>query len=211
MPYDIRPFKGMYRLCKTDTGTCFSNNPMTLEKVKKQRVALYLSEFRKNGSMMYRHNPDLYYRLKEQAHKIDPIHSIGRNSEIHDQYHEILSGGSKDDEFIKQLAEVGLTSTEYLQEAKLRARENGYDPSLLTFANDGVHKLQYETPKGIKRFGRVGFRDHIIWSHLEREGEVDRGYAAMKRHVFIQSHSKISKIHHLDRYSSNELSIKILW
>ena len=211
MPYDIRPFKGMYRLCKTDTCTCFSNKPMTLEKVKKQRVALYLSEFRKNGSMMYRHNPDLYYRLKEQAHKLDPIHSIGRNSAIHDKYHEILSGGSKDDAFTKQLAEVGMTSTDYLYTAKMQAHDAGYDANKLSLANDGIHKLKYESPTGIKKFGRVKYNDFIIWKHLEQSGQVDPGYANMKRHVYQRSHEKISRIHKLDKYSPNALSLAINW
>ena len=115
-----------------------------------KNVALYLSNHKKYGGMIWRHDPDLYYKLKHDADNVDPLHSIIKNSDIHEQYHEALSGGKKDDAFIKQLTEVGMTSTEYLHAAKLRAYQAGYDPSLLSFANDNIHKLQYKTPNGIR-------------------------------------------------------------
>jgi len=176
-----------------------------------KNVALYLSNHKKYGGMIYMENPELYYKLKHEADNVNPLHSIIKNSDIHEQYHEALSGGKKDDAFIKQLTEVGMTSTEYLHAAKLRAYQAGYDPSLLSFANDNIHKLQYKTPNGIRKFGRVSYRDHIIWKHLEDEGTIDPGYANMKRHVFRESHGKISRIYHLDKYSPNEMAINILW
>jgi hypothetical protein len=161
--------------------------------------------------MIWRHSPEVYYDLRDQANKTDPVHSILKNSEIHDLYHQKLSGGSKDDAFVKQLGEIGLTSTEYLHEAKLRARQAGYDPSLLSYANNGVHKLQYMTPHGLRRFGRVGYNDYIIWSYLEQEDEVPNGYAAMKRNTFHRSHERISQIHKLDKYSPNAMALAINW
>ena len=175
MPYEITKYKNGFRVCKADASKCFSNIPISLDKAKNNRIALYLSEHKKYGGMIWRHDPELYYELRDQANNIDPIHSILKNSEIHDLYHQTLSGGSKDDAFIKQLGEIGLTSTEYLHEAKLRARQAGYDPSLLSFANDGVHKLQYNTPHGLRRFGRVGYNDYIIWSYLEQEDKIPKG------------------------------------
>ena len=176
-----------------------------------KNVALYLSNHKKYGGMIYMENPELYYKLKHEADNVNPLHSIIKNSDIHEQYHEVLSGGKKDDAFIKQLAEVGMTSTEYLHAAKLRAYQAGYDPSLLSFANDNIHKLQYKTPNGIRKFGRVGFRDHIIWKHLENEGTIDPGFADNKRNTYHKSHERISQIYKLDRYSSNALSLKINW
>lgn len=211
MPYDIVKYKTGYRICKSDGSKCFSNNPMTLTNAKKQRIALYLAEHRKHGGMMYREMPEMYYEIKSEADKMDPIHSILKNSEIHDLYHQAISGGAKDDAFVKQLGEIGLTSTEYLHEAKLRARQAGYDPSLLSYANDGVHKLQYMTPHGLRRFGRVGYNDYIIWSYLEQEDKVPKGYAAMKRNTFHQSHERISQIHKLDKYSRNAMALAINW
>jgi hypothetical protein len=184
---------------------------MTLDKVKKQRIALYLSEHKLHGGMIWRQDPELYYKLKQEADKIDPVHSIVKQADIHDRYHEILSGGSKDDAFIKQLAEVGMTSTDYLYTAKMRAHDAGYDANKLSLANDGIHKLKYESPTGIKKFGRIKFNDFIIWKHLEQSGQVDPGYANMKRHVYHQSHEKISRIHKLDKYSPNALSLAINW
>ena len=176
-----------------------------------KNVALYLSNHKKYGGMIYMENPELYYKLKHEADNVNPLHSIIKNSDIHEQYHEALSGGKKDDAFIKQLTEVGMTSTEYLHAAKLRAYQAGYDPSLLSFANDNIHKLQYKTPNGIRKFGRVSYRDFIIWKHLEEAGEVEPGFADMKRNTYHKSHESISQIHKLDRYSSNALSLNINW
>ena len=176
-----------------------------------KNVALYLSNHKKYGGMIYMENPELYYELKNEADAADPVHSIIKNSNIHEQYHQALSGGKKDDAFIKQLTEVGMTSTEYLHAAKLRAYQAGYDPSLLSFANDNIHKLQYKTPNGIRKFGRVSFNDFIIWKHLEEASEVPEGFADNKRNTYHKSHERISQIYKLDRYSSNALSLTINW
>jgi hypothetical protein len=182
-----------------------------MDNIKKREIALYLSNHKKHGGMIWRHDPDLYYKIKNEADKVDPVHSIIKNSNIHTLYHQTLSGGGKEDAFTKQLTEVGMTSTDYLHEAKLRAYQAGYDPSLLSFANDGVHKLQYKTPKGIRKFGAVGYRDFIIWKHLEEAGEVPDGFAETKRNTYHKSHERISQIHKLDRYSPNALSLVINW
>ena len=176
-----------------------------------KNVALYLSNHKKYGGMIYMENPELYYELKNEADAADPVHSIIKNSNIHEQYHQALSGGKKDDAFIKKLTEVGMTSTEYLHAAKLRAYQAGYDPSLLSFANDNIHKLQYKTPNGIRKFGRVGFNDFIMWKNLEEAGDVPEGFADNKRNTYHKSHERISQIYKLDRYSSNALSLKINW
>ena len=114
----------------------------------------------------------------------------------------MLSGGQLETNLVKQLTELGITSTDYLYEARQRAKQAGYNPDLLTYANDNKHKLQYESPHGVRRFGAVGDRDHIMWQFLEHHHKVPNGYAAMKRKVFRDSHNKISQIHHLDRYLS---------
>jgi hypothetical protein len=93
----------------------------------------------------------------------------------------------------------------YLKEAKAAARRTGYDPDKLSVATNGIHKLQYDSPEGIKRFGRLGYGDFHIYS------KQDPALAKQKRHVFRQSHGKISEIHKLGKYSPNELAINILW
>ena len=177
----------------------------------KHRIGLYLSERNKHGGMLYRHDPELYNHVKDRVTFDYPIHSLGRQASIHSQYHEHLSGGKLESTFIKQLNDVGMTQTDYLYTCRLKASQAGYNPNLLTFANDNKHKLQYESPYGVRRFGGVGYRDHIIWEFLEHRHKVPKGTAATKKKVFRNSHDRISEIHKLDRYSPNELAIRILW
>jgi len=176
-----------------------------------QKIALYLNERKKYGGQLYRHDPGLYNDVKDEVTHDFPIHTLGRQADIHSRYHEILSGGQLETDLVKQLTELGITSTEYLYEAKHRAKKSGYNPDLLTYANDNKHKFQYESPHGVRRFGGVGYRDHIMWELLEHAHKVPKGTAAMKRKVFRDSHEKITQTHHLDRYSPNELAINILW
>ena len=113
--------------------------------------------------------------------------------------------------FSRQLRSIGYSPASYLTSARKAARKTGYDPSKLNFANDNNHNLVYESPEGRKYFGKVGYGDFLIWSFKERHGSVERGYANMKRHVFRTSHGEITRLHHLNKFSPNELSINILW
>jgi hypothetical protein len=113
--------------------------------------------------------------------------------------------------FLNQLSKVNLTPKQYLEKVKAAAQKTHYDPTKLSFCKDNVHKITYDSPEGIKHFGRIGYGDFIIWSAKESLGEVPKGYAEMKRHTFRKSHSAISKIHHLSKYSPNELAINLLW
>lgn len=103
-------------------------------------------------------------------------------------------------------------SASYLREARRRAKEHGYDPSKLQFADNGVHKLQITDPEGrIHRFGRVGYGDHLIWLHREKKGQTPKGTAQKKRDTFQKSHSKIKGDWKSDKYSPNNLALRILW
>ena len=161
--------------------------------------------------MLYKHEPELYNHVKDEVTYHYPIHSLSRQADIFSQYHEALSGGQLETDIIKQLTELGITSTDYLYECRLKASQAGYNPNLSTFANDNKHKLQYESPYRVRRFGAVGYRDHIMWEFLEQHHKVPRGTAAQKKHVFRNSHERISEIHKLDKYSPNELALSILW
>lgn len=44
MPYELRKFKGGYKVCKKDSDKCFSNDPMSKEKAEDQMAALYANE-----------------------------------------------------------------------------------------------------------------------------------------------------------------------
>jgi hypothetical protein len=109
--------------------------------------------------------------------------------------------------FLQQLMKIYMTPNEYLKKAKLAAKKRGYNPKLLTFANNSVHKLEYD---GVK-FGRVGYGDFIIWTHNEKRGVVSPGYAKMKRNVFTRSHSAIKGSWKNNLKSPNNLAIHILW
>jgi hypothetical protein len=96
-------------------------------------------------------------------------------------------------------------SNNFLRLARETAGKRGYDPAKLELATDGVHKLTYHSPKGIKHFGRLGYGDYIWYSTH------DKAIADKKRAVFRRSHSTISEKYDLDKYSPNELAINILW
>jgi hypothetical protein len=97
------------------------------------------------------------------------------------------------------------TSSQFLQDARKVAASRGYNPDMLILATDGVHKLTYDSPQGIRHFGRRGYGDYLYYSRYEPQ------IAKRKRTVFRRSHGAISRIHQLDRYSPNELAINILW
>ena len=108
--------------------------------------------------------------------------------------------------FEKQLLEVGLTPDEYLSKARARAKQAGYDPTQLFFSDNPKKKLMIFDEKGRKtHFGAVGYGDYIIW--LNR----DRSMAEKKRDAFQASHSKIKGNWASNRYSPNNLALRILW
>ena len=100
----------------------------------------------------------------------------------------------------------------YLAEAKRKAKEAGYDPSKLSLCKDGVHKLVYKTPEGESvRFGSAEHGDHIIWSNLEKKGDVPSGTADTKRRVFRKSHQAMKGLWRNNPTSPNNLALAILW
>lgn len=96
---------------------------------------------------------------------------------------------------------------EYLKKAKLYAKASGYDPNLLTFSEDYIHKLDYN---GVV-FGRVGYGDFILWTMREEAGEAPTGYAEKKRKGYLARASQIKGDWKNKKESKNNLAIKILW
>jgi hypothetical protein len=114
--------------------------------------------------------------------------------------------------FRRQLKQIGMTPFEYLKTARERAKEAGYDQRALEFSDDDEHKLMIWDDEGKSRhFGRVGYNDFIIWSFLEKKGEVKPGFARTKQNVFQKSHSKIRGDWKSDPYSANNLALRINW
>lgn len=140
----------------------------------------------------------------------------------HNELLDVLRNPTKEKlerEYAKQLAEMNKTVTgagveeppnlmmpekAYLKKAKSKAKASGYDPKKLMLCDDGKHKLDYD---GVK-FGALGYGDHIIYSYLEKQGEVEKGLASKKRRVFRKSHGAMKDS---GKMSANQLAINILW
>jgi hypothetical protein len=124
-----------------------------------------------------------------------------------------FQGGAKPhSKFDKQLRKVGIEPSLYLKEAQRRAKDAGLPHKVLGFADDGIHKLSIPNADGrMIKFGRVGYGDHQIWSHLERQKSVPMGTADAKRNTFHKSHSAIKGDWRKDPFSANNLALKVLW
>lgn len=114
--------------------------------------------------------------------------------------------------FSKQLKEVGIKPTEYLAAVRSLAVKAGYDPKDVMFADTDEHKIAIKRPDGgVTRAGRVGYGDFILWSYLEAHKKAEPGTAAKKRATFHASHSKIKGDWKADKYSPNNIALKLLW
>lgn len=128
-----------------------------------------------------------------------------------DEKKQLERGEKTSDLFMKQLEKLQIQPDDYMAVARNLARSKNYDASKLYFANDGDHKLAYDSPEGMRKFGKVGYGDFIIWSFLERMGKVPKGTADKKRYTFQKSHRAMSKDYGLTKYSPNELALNINW
>ena len=125
---------------------------------------------------------------------------------------EKLYGGNISQDFLTQLETIGFKPSKYLQIARQIAYKNGYNPSTINFSNDGVHKLEIiNNNNKIKKFGRVGYGDYIIYNFLESKNKVPEGLADQKRNTFQSSHSKIKGNWKSNPFSPNNLALRILW
>ena len=110
-------------------------------------------------------------------------------------------------DFKNYLDGIGMNPKQYLLEARNNADKHGYDAELLEFADDGVAKLRYE---GVE-FGRVGYRDFIIWRHLEDQREVARGTAKKRQSSYLARANGIKGEWRGNPLAKNTLAITILW
>jgi hypothetical protein len=124
---------------------------------------------------------------------------------------QAVSGGNKN-RFITQLQKEGIDPARYLDKAREQAHKAGYNPKLLEFANDNIHKLRYIPQTGPSSlFGRVGYRDFLIWSHRQNLGKNPEGTAEAKKDRFHKSHSKLKGQWKENPFSPNNLALRILW
>ena len=188
-------FQDGYRVV-SDKGTLLSHKPLSLEEAKRQLIAVSLRE---GWGLRPPHTPE----KGGMTGTLVPVLIGGKAKK----------SAQPSSRFAEQLQEAGLKPSTYLARARRVAKRMNYDPKALTFADNSTHKLQITTPEGrVRRFGRVGYGDFLIWSHLEKRGDVPNGYADKKRSVFRKSHIAMSKKFGItDEYAPNNLAINILW
>lgn len=183
------------------------NAPMSMKLSKEQWAYARLYSFLDNG----KHDRDLRKLGGELSDSDSESDSNSDSSSELSSDSESDVEGSGTKSFFDQLNDLGINKEDYLKEMKKKAKNSGYKSANLSWCLDDVHKLQYLSPEGVKKFGRVGYKDFYIYQQLEKKGEVPVGYANTMKNRFRKSHGEITKKHNLNKYSPNELSINILW
>jgi len=189
----------------------------TLQEVYNRGIGAYKTNptsVRMKGS--YRKNVDapMSQKLSKEQWAMARLYSFLDGNPKHDQDLSTPTRRGKGTEgrFLRELKQIGLTPTLYLREARRRAKANGYDPKALGFADDGVHKLAMKDEKGgTTKFGAVGYKDHLMWSHLERMKSVPTGTAEAKQRRFQTSHRAMKGDWKSNPYSANRLALAVLW
>jgi hypothetical protein len=147
--------------------------------------------------------------LKRLVYKVPYVGKVLESLDAHAL--DNFEGGRSQRSFGSQLEKVGLSPSRYIQLARKKAKAAGYRPQDLTFANDGEHKLALQVGNREVKFGRVGYGDHLIWSHLESKGRVPEGTAESRQNRFVKSHRAIKGSWREDKHSPNNLALRILW
>jgi hypothetical protein len=108
--------------------------------------------------------------------------------------------------FKTQLQHQEINANEYLNLARNVAINRGYNPALLSFADDKTHKLNYN---GVK-FGRIGYNDKLIYAILEEKGKLPQG-TTLKQSTNYRKRAMGVMQNTNNRYSPASLSYYILW
>lgn len=176
MPYTIKKCTNGYKVCLVaDPSRCFSKKPLTKTTAEKQRRAI---------------------ELREDDFQDPASRGV---SETH------VSGGSKFDKFYDQLSELGISEKSYLAAARAAAHRAGYDGDKVYLAEDGNHKLVYNGKHGIRKFGKVGYGDFLIYSLSPK---FEKKYADKMRQSY---HARFNKSKLYEKDSPYILALKILW
>jgi hypothetical protein len=109
----------------------------------------------------------------------------------------------------EELKSIGMSPAAYLRQARKQAKLWGYPPSNFVFSDREGYKVMSQEPR--RHFGRIGYGDFILWTFLERRGDVKKGEAESRRERFWASHTKIKGDWKKDDYSPNNLALRILW
>jgi hypothetical protein len=134
-------------------------------------------------------------------------------------YKDKVKGGSeplnqtqKNKKFYEQLRKINYEPLKYLEDAKERAKKEGYNPDNLFISDKSTHKLMMKDDNNkFQYFGKPEYGDYLIWKHSEKNNLVPKGYADKKRDIYHKSHSKIKGDWVNNKFSPNMLSLKINW
>lgn len=109
-------------------------------------------------------------------------------------------------ELAAQFKKWGVNPTDYLAEAKRKAKAEGLADNMLGFSDDAKHKLQIPNPDGkMIRFGATGLGDYILYT-LSKNPKAEE-----HRKHYRQRATKIKGDWAKDPYSPNSLAINVLW
>lgn len=191
----------------------------TLQEVYNRGIGAYKTNptsVRMKGSFKKNVDAPLSKKLSKEQWAMSRVYSFLDGNPKHDNdLREVTPSlsGTGTSRFETELKEIGLSPSAYLKEARRKAKSEGYSPSDLSFANNNVHKLEMKDPKTgkVSRFGRVGYKDFLMWSHLEKKGKVEKGTADSKRKRFQVSHSAIKGDWKHNPFSPNRLALSVLW
>ena len=119
----------------------------------------------------------------------------------------------------KQLKAIGLNSgsgfvnlfnrnkEKYLDRAKQIAKQQGYNPKLLTISTKKGKKLNYN---GVD-FGSSSNNDFIIYMDMAKKGIISEDEAKEHRRLYLARATKIKGNWKENKESPNMLAVKILW
>jgi hypothetical protein len=107
--------------------------------------------------------------------------------------------------FLAQLETAGVDPKKYLAMARRYAKRAGYSEKI-QFSDKSGKKLMIDSPSGPVHFGAVGHGDFLLYSL-----QGDRKLADEKRRLYLSRAQKIKGDWKEDKYSPNNLAIRILW
>jgi DNA adenine methylase len=185
----------------------------TLQEVYNRGIGAYKTNptsVRMKGSFKKGVDAPMSQKLSKEQWAMARVYSFLNENPKHDQ--DLRGGVAANDAFDHQLGVVGYSPMTYIRDVRRKAKKAGYNPDDVGFAKDGTHKLLIHTPDGrTVKFGRVGYGDHLLWTHMEKRGKAPPGTSAMKRRVFRKSHTAMKGNWKSDKFSPNNLALAILW
>lgn len=164
-----------------------------LQEVYNRGVGAYKTNpisVRMKGSFKKGVNAPMSAKLSKEAWAQSRVYSYLDGNPKHDT--DLRGGGSVD---------------WYLSLVRQRAKGLKVD-----YATNKTHKFQLTTPSGqVRRFGRKGMMDYLLWSKAEQEGLVPEGTADERRKSYLARATKIKGNWKADPFSPNNLAIHLLW